>query len=164
MTRSLQVGDGGASKVLGWLLGGVMEVLEIASRGWSFPSAVPGLMSHHVVILTPDSTRSCVMQGASYTQRKVFMVPFVLSIPFVFSRGGSISPDSFLPSIQLLVVIVVTVVIVAVIMVVVVVAVIVAIIGLVVVVVGSVLSIIKLSFMIIDVDAVDVDLLLGAIL
>nr|GFA96945.1 hypothetical protein [Tanacetum cinerariifolium] len=85
------------------------------------------------------SAKSSVMQGASCTQRKVSMVPFVLSIPFVLSRGGSISPDSFLPSILLLVVIIVTVVIVVVILVVVVVAIIgliivVAIIGVVVVI------------------------------
>ncbi|GJS36523.1 retrovirus-related pol polyprotein from transposon TNT 1-94 [Tanacetum coccineum] len=43
------------------------------------------------------------MQGASCTQRKVSMVPFVFSIPFVLSWGGSISSDSFLPSIMLLV-------------------------------------------------------------
>ncbi|GJR90853.1 hypothetical protein Tco_0214864 [Tanacetum coccineum] len=61
------------------------------------------------------------MQGASCTQRKVSMVPFVFSIPFVLSWGGSISFDSFLPSILLLVVIIVTVVIVVVILIVVVV-------------------------------------------
>ncbi|GKE19595.1 hypothetical protein Tco_1427172 [Tanacetum coccineum] len=71
----------------------------------------------------------------------------LFSIPFVLSWGGSISSDSFLPSILLLVVIVVTVVIVVVILVVVVVA----IVGVVVVVVGSsVSSIIKLSFVIVD--------------
>ncbi|GKB13477.1 hypothetical protein Tco_0847400, partial [Tanacetum coccineum] len=42
-------------------------------------------------------------KGASCTQRKVSMVPFVFSIPFVLSWGGSISSDSFLPSILLLV-------------------------------------------------------------
>ncbi|GJV91140.1 hypothetical protein Tco_1538953 [Tanacetum coccineum] len=68
-------------------------------------------------------------------------------------RGGSISSDSFLPSILLLVVIIVTVVIVVVILIVVVVAIVgvvivVAIIG-VVVVVGGVFSILKLSFVII---------------
>nr|GEU95671.1 hypothetical protein [Tanacetum cinerariifolium] len=74
--------------------------------------------------LTLDSAKSYVMQGASCAQRKVSMVPFVLSKPFVLSRGGSIIIDSFLPSILLLVVIIVTVVIVAVILVVVVVAII----------------------------------------
>ncbi|GJU18198.1 hypothetical protein Tco_1146164 [Tanacetum coccineum] len=84
------------------------------------------------------------MQGASCTQRKVSMVPFVFSIPFVLSWGGSISSDSFLPSILLLVVIIVTVVIVVVILIVIVVV----IVG-VVVVVGGVSSILKLSFVII---------------
>ncbi|GJZ35194.1 hypothetical protein Tco_0581011 [Tanacetum coccineum] len=41
--------------------------------------------------------------GASCTQRKVSMVPFVFNIPFVLSWGGSKSSDSFLPSIMLLV-------------------------------------------------------------
>ncbi|GJT39524.1 retrovirus-related pol polyprotein from transposon TNT 1-94 [Tanacetum coccineum] len=75
------------------------------------------------------------------------------SIPFVLSWGGSISSDSFLPSILLLVVIIITVVIVVVILIVVVVVIIgvvivVAIIG-VVVVVGGVSYILKLSFVII---------------
>ncbi|GKF37790.1 hypothetical protein Tco_0114548, partial [Tanacetum coccineum] len=48
------------------------------------------------------------MQGASFTQGKVSI------IPTVFSWGGSISPDGFLPSIMLLVVIFVTVVVVVV--------------------------------------------------
>nr|GEY65233.1 hypothetical protein [Tanacetum cinerariifolium] len=55
-------------------------------------------MTHLVTSLTPDSANSCVMQGASCTQRKVSMVLFVL--PFVL----------------LLVVIVVTIVIVLVIL------------------------------------------------
>nr|GEV63103.1 hypothetical protein [Tanacetum cinerariifolium] len=82
---------------------------------------VPGQMTHFAASLTLDSAKSSMMHGASCTQRKVSMVPFVLSIPFVLIQGGSISPDSFLPSILLLVVILVTVVIVAVILVVVVV-------------------------------------------
>ncbi|GKA75503.1 hypothetical protein Tco_0781881 [Tanacetum coccineum] len=91
------------------------------------------------------------IEGASCTQRKVSSVPFVFSIPFVLSWGGSISPDSFLSSILLLVVMVV-IVVVTVILVVIVVAIIgvvivVTIIGVVVVViVGGVPSIIKLSF------------------
>nr|GEY61112.1 reverse transcriptase domain-containing protein [Tanacetum cinerariifolium] len=68
-------------------------------------------MTHFVANMTLDSAKYGVMQGASCAQRKVSMVPFVLSIPFVLSRGGSISPDSFLLSILLLVVIIVTVVI-----------------------------------------------------
>nr|GEV47276.1 reverse transcriptase domain-containing protein [Tanacetum cinerariifolium] len=68
----------------------------------------PGQMTHLVVSLTLDSAKS---GGASYTQRKVSMVPVVLSVPFVLSQGGSISPDSFLPFILLLVVVLVTVII-----------------------------------------------------
>ncbi|GJW18253.1 hypothetical protein Tco_0025689 [Tanacetum coccineum] len=87
------------------------------------------------------------MQGASCTQRKFFMVPFVFSIPFVLSWGGNISFDSFLPSILLLVVIIITIVIVVVILIVVVVVIVevvivVVIIG-VVVIVGGVSSILK---------------------
>ncbi|GJV83018.1 hypothetical protein Tco_1522916 [Tanacetum coccineum] len=115
----LKGGDGGAYKVLGWMLGDVMVM----------------------------QGRSLRCLGASCTQRKVSMVPFVLS------WGGSISSDSFLPSILLLVVIIITVVIVVVILIVVVVVIVgvvivVAIIG-VVVVVGGVSSILKLSFVII---------------
>ncbi|GKA98948.1 hypothetical protein Tco_0826885, partial [Tanacetum coccineum] len=53
--------------------------------------------------LTLNSARSCVMQGAFLTQGKAS------SIPAIFSWGGSISPDSFLPSILLLLVIIVAV-------------------------------------------------------
>nr|GEW29577.1 hypothetical protein [Tanacetum cinerariifolium] len=67
-------------------------------------------------------------KGASCTQRRVSMVPFIFSIPFVLSWGGSISLDSFLPSIMLLVVIVVMVVIVAVILIFVVVTIVVVVI------------------------------------
>nr|GEU29153.1 hypothetical protein [Tanacetum cinerariifolium] len=142
----------------------IMQEPSIASRGWSFDSAVPGQMTHLVSSLTLDSAKSCVMQGASCTQRRVSVVPFVFSIPFVLNWGGSISLDSFFPSILLLMVIVVMVVIIAVILIFVVfviveVVIIVAIIGVVivvtiievviVVVVGGIPSIIKLSFMII---------------
>ncbi|GJW42804.1 hypothetical protein Tco_0071603 [Tanacetum coccineum] len=96
-------------------------------------SKVSGLMTHFVASLTLDSANSCVMQGASCTQRKVSCVPFVFSILFVLSRGGSMSPDSFLPSILLLVVIIVMVIVTVV----------------VVVAVGGVPSILKLSFMVI---------------
>nr|GEW87839.1 hypothetical protein [Tanacetum cinerariifolium] len=89
---------------------------KIASRGWSFAYAVPSQMTYLVASLAPNSERSCVMQGASCTQRRVFMVSFVFSIPFILSWGVSISLDSFLPSILLLVVIFVTVVIVVVIL------------------------------------------------
>ncbi|GKE93761.1 hypothetical protein Tco_1574856, partial [Tanacetum coccineum] len=96
-------------------------------------SKVSGLMTHFVASPTLDSANSCVMQGASCTQRKVSCLPFVFSILFVLSRGGSISPDSFLPSILLLVVIIVMVIVTVV----------------VVVAVGGVPSILKLSFMVI---------------
>ncbi|GJW82592.1 hypothetical protein Tco_0146567 [Tanacetum coccineum] len=92
----------------------------------SFVSTVPGQMTHFAASLTLDSAKSC----------------------------GSISPDSFLSSILLLVVMVV-IVVVTVILVVIVVAIIgvvivVMIIGIVVVViVGGVPSIIKLLFVIV---------------
>ncbi|GKA95469.1 hypothetical protein Tco_0817507, partial [Tanacetum coccineum] len=98
--------------------------------GIRFILKVSGQMTHFVASLTLDSANSCVMQGASCTQRKVSMVPF-----------GRISPNSFLSSILLVVVIIVTVVIVVVILIVVVVAIVrvvivVAIFGVVVVVDG----------------------------
>nr|GEV35281.1 hypothetical protein [Tanacetum cinerariifolium] len=73
-------------------------------------------MTYLVASLAPNSARSCMMQGASCTQRRVSMVPFVFSIPLVLSWDGIISLDIFLPFILLVVVIVVTVVIVAVIL------------------------------------------------
>ncbi|GKA37151.1 hypothetical protein Tco_0723716 [Tanacetum coccineum] len=140
----LKGGDGGACKLLGRLLGDVIEVLEVL---------VPGQMTHLVASLTLDSANSYVMQRASCTQRKVSMVPFVFSIAFVLNWVGSISSDSFLPSILLLVVIIVTVVIVVVILIVIVVVivgvVIVVAIIMVVVVVGGVSSILKLLFVVI---------------
>nr|GEV74398.1 reverse transcriptase domain-containing protein [Tanacetum cinerariifolium] len=143
VTKSLQGDDGGACKMLGWLLGGVIDVLEIDSSGWSFVSAVIGQMTYLVASLTLDSANNCVMQGASCTQRKVSMILF--STPFVLSWGGSISSDSLLPSILLLVVIIVTVMIVVVSLTVV----IVVIVGVVIVIIGGVSSILKLSFVII---------------
>nr|GFC09440.1 hypothetical protein [Tanacetum cinerariifolium] len=98
-------------------------------------------MTYPVTILTLDSARSYVMQGASFTQGVVSSIPI----------GGSISPGDFLPSILLLVMIMVAVVIVVVtviLVVIVVFKVVIAIIG-VVVVVGDVSSILKLSFAII---------------
>ncbi|GJU00773.1 hypothetical protein Tco_1111111 [Tanacetum coccineum] len=85
-----------------------------------------------------------ILVGAPFTQGTVSIIPI----------GGSISPEGFLPSILLLVVIIVTVLIVAVILVVVVIAIVgvvivVVFIGI-VVVIGGVSSIFKLSFMIID--------------
>nr|GEU51968.1 hypothetical protein [Tanacetum cinerariifolium] len=81
-------------------------------------------MTYLVASLTLDSARSYVMYGASFTQRKVSIVPFV----------SSISPEGFLPLILLLVVIIARVVVTEV----------------VVVFVGGVPSILKLSFMVID--------------
>ncbi|GKE01626.1 hypothetical protein Tco_1389609, partial [Tanacetum coccineum] len=84
----------------------------------------------------PIAYNSCISEGAkfgaSYTPRKVSGVSFVFSILFVLSRGGSMSLDTFLPSILLLVVIIVTVVV-----------------TVVVVVAGGVPYIVKLSFVII---------------
>nr|GEU90536.1 hypothetical protein [Tanacetum cinerariifolium] len=92
------------------------EMWKIFSRGWSFASVVLDQMTHIVASLTLDSVKSCMIQGASCSQKRVSMVPFVFSIPFVLSWDDSISLDSFLPSILLVVVIVITVVIVAVIL------------------------------------------------
>nr|GEZ15464.1 hypothetical protein [Tanacetum cinerariifolium] len=61
-------------------------------------------MTHLVTSLTPDSARSCVMQGAFLPQRKVS------NVPFVFSLGGSISHEGFLPSILLFVIVVVAII------------------------------------------------------
>ncbi|GJR16038.1 hypothetical protein Tco_0798690 [Tanacetum coccineum] len=85
-----------------------------------------------------------VGQGVSCTPSKVSCVSFIYSILFVLSQGGSMSPNTFLPSIMLLVVIIVTVIVA------------------VVVVVGGVPSIIKLLFVIIvdltgDEDPTDED-------
>nr|GEX43256.1 hypothetical protein [Tanacetum cinerariifolium] len=94
---------------------------------------VPGPMTHLVTSLTPDSANSCVMQGASYTQRKISMVLFVL------------------PYVLLLVLIVVTIMIVVVISIVFVVT----IVRVVVVVVGSIVSSInKLSLVISSSNAI----------
>nr|GEX48798.1 hypothetical protein [Tanacetum cinerariifolium] len=101
VTKSLQGDDGGACKVLGWLLGGVMEVLE--------------------TLQVTDTGCRLFPVGAPFTQGMISSIPI----------GGSISPEGFLPSI-LLMVIMVTVVIVVVILVVVVivgVVIVVAIIG-----------------------------------
>nr|GEX09133.1 retrovirus-related Pol polyprotein from transposon TNT 1-94 [Tanacetum cinerariifolium] len=103
----------------------------VVSIGGSFVSAVTYQMTYHVASLTLESARSYVMQGASFTQGMISSIPI----------GGSISPEGFVPSILLLMVIIVMVLIVVVILVVVVVAIVgvvivVAIIGVVVVVVG----------------------------
>ncbi|GKD78410.1 hypothetical protein Tco_1341031 [Tanacetum coccineum] len=103
-------------------------------------------MTYPVASSTLDNARSYMMQGALLAQGTVSSIPIV----------GSISPEGFLPSIVLLVVIIVTVLIVAVILVVVVIAIVgvvivVVFIGIVVVVGGGVSSIFKLSFVIIGV-------------
>nr|GEW94051.1 retrovirus-related Pol polyprotein from transposon TNT 1-94 [Tanacetum cinerariifolium] len=125
--------------------------VEILKRTKVILPLIFGQMTYLVASLTLDSANSCMMQGASCTQRKISMVLF--STPFVLSWGGSISSDSFLPSILLLVVIIVMVVIVVVSLIVVVILivgmVIVVVIIRVVVIVGDVSSILKLSFVII---------------
>ncbi|GJZ53539.1 hypothetical protein Tco_0608424 [Tanacetum coccineum] len=88
-----------------------------SNTGCRFALAVGGLLclcgslgnASSIPIVFSCSARTCVMQGASFTQGKVS------SIPTVFSWGGSISPDGFLPSDLLLVVIIVAFVIVVVI-------------------------------------------------
>ncbi|GKD16791.1 hypothetical protein Tco_1205949 [Tanacetum coccineum] len=78
--------------------------LLIASSGWSFVSAVLSQMAHLVASITLNSARSCVMQSAFLTQGTVS------SIPIIFSWGGSISPEGFLSSVLLWLVIIVAVV------------------------------------------------------
>ncbi|GKA50835.1 hypothetical protein Tco_0743908 [Tanacetum coccineum] len=136
--------DGGACKLLGRLLGKVIEVLEVVSSGWSFVSGVPGQMTYPVASSTLDSARSYMMQGAPFTQGTVSSIPI----------GGSISPEGFLLPILLLVMIIVTVLIVAVILVVVVIAfvgVVIVVVFIEIVVVGGVSSIFKFLFVIIGV-------------
>ncbi|GKA25476.1 hypothetical protein Tco_0711585 [Tanacetum coccineum] len=125
------------------------EVMEVVARLLGVV-VVSGLMAYFVTILTPDSARSCVMQCTLPIQGIRSIISTV-----------SISPEGFLPSILLLVVIIVTVVIVVV--TVILVDVVVAIIGVVIVVmiigvvvivmiIGVVVvvsSIIKLPFVII---------------
>ncbi|GKE81355.1 hypothetical protein Tco_1551355, partial [Tanacetum coccineum] len=118
--------------------------LWVVSSGSSFVYAVPGQMTYPVASPTLDSARSYLMQGAPFTQGTIPSIPI----------GGNISPEGFLFSILLLVVIIVTVLIVAVILVVVIVfvgvVIVVVFIGI-VVVGGGVSSISKLSFVIIGV-------------
>ncbi|GKE09100.1 hypothetical protein Tco_1412651 [Tanacetum coccineum] len=77
---------------------------QITSNGWPFVSAVLGQMAHLVASITLDSARSYVMQSAFLTQGTVS------SIPIVFSCGGSISPEGFLSSVLLWLVIIVAIV------------------------------------------------------
>ncbi|GJT27902.1 hypothetical protein Tco_0908177 [Tanacetum coccineum] len=108
------------TRIVAWCLGFMKWVSEdpsyVTGGELEYPqelfSAVDLLFLQFLVRSPPlDSANSCVMQGASCTQRKVSMVSF-----------GRISPNSFLSSILLVVVIIVTVVIVMVILIVVVVA------------------------------------------
>ncbi|GJS75557.1 hypothetical protein Tco_0725438 [Tanacetum coccineum] len=108
------------TRIVAWCLGFMKWVSEdpsyVTGGEPEYPqelfSAVDLLFLQFLVRSPPlDSANSCVMQGASCTQRKVSMVSF-----------GRISPNSFLSSILLVVVIIVTVVIVMVILIVVVVA------------------------------------------
>ncbi|GKF55030.1 hypothetical protein Tco_0165370, partial [Tanacetum coccineum] len=78
--------------------------LLIASSSWSFVSAVSGQMTHLVASITLDSARSYVMQSAFLTQG------MVSSISIVFSWGGSKSPEGFLSSVLLWLVIIVAIV------------------------------------------------------
>nr|GEX93892.1 hypothetical protein [Tanacetum cinerariifolium] len=129
--------------------------LWIVSSGWSSVPTILGQMTYPVAILTLDSVRSYVMQGASFTHGIVSSIPI----------SGSISPEGFLLPILLVVVIIIMVVIVAVILIVIVIAIaggviVVAIIRVVVVI--DVSSILKLSFVIIvdligDEDPTDLD-------
>ncbi|GKE83269.1 hypothetical protein Tco_1553269 [Tanacetum coccineum] len=91
-------------------------------------------MAHLVANITLNSTRSCVMQSAFLTQGTVS------SISIIFSWGGNISPEGFLSSVLLWLVIIIAVVSVGV-------TVVVVIIVVVVVVVES-SSVVKLSFVI----------------
>ncbi|GJU29065.1 hypothetical protein Tco_1172654 [Tanacetum coccineum] len=106
----------------------------ITSSGWPFVSAFLSQMAHIVSNITLNSARFCVMQSAFLTQRTVS------SISIIFSWGGSISPEGFLSSVLLWLVIIVAVVGVGVTIVVVI------IVAVVVVVKSS--SVIKLSFVI----------------
>ncbi|GKC45744.1 hypothetical protein Tco_1063466, partial [Tanacetum coccineum] len=67
-------------------------------------SSVLGQMAHLVSSITLNSARSCVMQSVFLTQGTVS------NIPIVFSWGGSISPEGFLSSVLLWLVIIVAVV------------------------------------------------------
>ncbi|GJW04648.1 ribonuclease H-like domain-containing protein [Tanacetum coccineum] len=69
----------------------------------SIENTNPGQMTYLVESLTPNSARSYVMQGASFTQGTISTIPFV----------SSISPEGFLPPILLLVVIIATIVVTA---------------------------------------------------
>nr|GEV22153.1 hypothetical protein [Tanacetum cinerariifolium] len=65
---------------------------KVASSGWPFVFEVPGLMTHLVASLILDNTRSCVMQGESFTQGKASSIPIVF---IVVGEGSSIIKLSF---------------------------------------------------------------------
>ncbi|GJT55059.1 hypothetical protein Tco_0990113 [Tanacetum coccineum] len=92
----------------------------------AFVSAVLSQMAYLVASITLNSARSYVMQSTFLTQG------MVSNIPIIFSWGGSISPEGFLSSVLLWLVIIVAVVGV----------------GVTVVVVVESSSIVKLSFVI----------------
>ncbi|GKD19244.1 hypothetical protein Tco_1208402, partial [Tanacetum coccineum] len=77
---------------------------KITSSGWPFVSAVLIQMAHLVANITLNNARSCVMHSAFLAQGTVS------SIPIVFSWGGSISPEGFMSSVLLWLVIIVEVV------------------------------------------------------
>nr|GFC48137.1 reverse transcriptase domain-containing protein [Tanacetum cinerariifolium] len=77
---------------------------QITSSGWPFVFTVPGYVAYLVATITLNNARSCVMQGAFFTQGTVS------SIPTVLSWGGSIRPEGFLSSVMLWLVIIVVVV------------------------------------------------------
>ncbi|GJY87235.1 hypothetical protein Tco_0501863, partial [Tanacetum coccineum] len=67
---------------------------KVASRGWSFASAVPGQITHLVVISTLDSANSCVIAGGSSVHQRVcFHVIFVNVIVgvIIVVVGGGVS-------------------------------------------------------------------------
>ncbi|GJV50514.1 hypothetical protein Tco_1440726 [Tanacetum coccineum] len=82
-------------KVWHWVFVPCVKVVVVSSD-WSLVSAVLGQMTYPVASLTPDSARSYVMQGAPFTQGTIPSIPI----------GGNISPEGFLSSIMLLVVII----------------------------------------------------------
>ncbi|GJX86969.1 hypothetical protein Tco_0337743 [Tanacetum coccineum] len=108
--------------------------LPVAGALVSF-SAVLSQISHLVSSITLNNARPCVMESAFLTQRKA------ARISTIFSWSGSISPEGFLPSVLLWLVIIVAVVGVGVMVVVVII---------VAVVVVESSSVVKLSFVITD--------------
>ncbi|GJW08733.1 hypothetical protein Tco_1571156 [Tanacetum coccineum] len=78
--------------------------ISITSSGWPLVSAVLSQMAYLVANITLNSARSCLMQSAFLTQRTVS------SISIIFSWGDSISPEGFMSSVLLWLVIIVAVV------------------------------------------------------